>query len=118
MDGRLYTIHTHPRRDGLEVVGETGWLSVIPPLWALYEGLWVNLAVQIAALAAVGAFAPLGLGTLYLALVLITAFDGATLQRLELRLLGWREAACVEAGTPEGAEELFLTGRAEAERTA
>ncbi|GMG82520.1 hypothetical protein LNKW23_17330 [Paralimibaculum aggregatum] len=110
MENRLYTLHRHARSGDLEVVGEPGWLAVIPPLWALYEGLWLTLGLQAAFLAAVFWLAPLALSAAYLALVLITVFDGNMFHRLELRLRGWREVGCVEAQTPEGAEELFLKG--------
>jgi hypothetical protein len=112
MEMQLFTVHTHPRADGIEVVGEPGWLAAVPPLWALYEGLWLTLAAQIAALAAIAWLAPLGVGFVYVAFVLIAVFDGNAVQRFELRLRGWREVACVEARTAEGAEELYLTGQA------
>ncbi len=112
METQLYTIHRHGRSGEIEVVGEPGWLAVVPPLWALYEGLWLILAVQIGLIGLAAAFVPVAAGTVYLALVLLTVFDGNSFQRVELRLRGWRVVAAVEAGTPEGAEERFLTGEA------
>lgn len=110
METKLYTLHAHPKADGLEIVGEPGWLAAVPPLWALYEGLWLTLAAQCAVLVLAALWVPIALGTVYLGMILITVLDGNSVHRLELRLRGWREVGCVVAGTEEGAEELYLSG--------
>ena len=112
METKLYTIHTRADRDHPKVVGDISWIAVIPPLWALLNGLWIALVLMVALLVGVSAYQPLAGGTAYLALVLITVLDGDALMRMELRLFGWREVAAVEARTPEGAEELYLKGEA------
>jgi len=106
----LYTIHA---RDGdLRVVGEAGALAAIPPLWALWQGLWLGCLAMILALLAVAALKPLAGGALWLGLIALVWTEGASLARLEWRLRGWREVGVALADSEEGAEELHLTGRA------
>jgi len=112
MKTRLYTIHTRADRADPRVVGDIGWSAVIPPLWALLNGLWISLAAMLALLAGVALLQPLATGAAYLALVAIATLDGDAVERAELRLLGWREAGAVEAGSAAGAEELYLRGEA------
>ncbi len=109
METQLFTVHRHRTSGEIEVVGEPGALAVVPPLWALYEGLWLALTAQILAIGAAAVFVPAAGGLVYLALILLTVLDGNSLHRLELRLRGWEMVDTVEAGTPEGAEEIFLT---------
>lgn len=106
----LYTVHSHRKADHLETVGEASWLSFFPPLWALHEGLWITLAGLLALYAAAIALVPLGFGAVYLASAVIVGLDGASVQRLELWLRGWREVATVSAASHEAAEELYVTG--------
>jgi len=106
----LYTIHVRGR--GLRVVGEAGPLAAIPPLWALWEGLWLTALVMLGAILAVAVLKPLAGGALWLALVGLAWAEGASLARAELALRGWREAGLALAESEAGAEELYLTGRA------
>ena len=107
----LYTIHA--RGQGLRVVGDAaGPLAAIPPLWALWQGLWITLIVMIAVLAGVAALKPAAGGAVWLGLIALVWTEGATLTRIELRLRGWREVGVAQADSEEGAEELYLTGRA------
>ena len=106
----LYTIHVRGPR--LRVVGEAGPLAVIPPLWALWEGLWLTAIVMISAMLAVAVLKPVAGGALWLGLIVLAFTEGASLARAELALRGWREAGIAEAGSEAGAEELYLTGRA------
>ncbi|MEM9765530.1 MAG: hypothetical protein AAF968_24030 [Pseudomonadota bacterium] len=114
METVLYTIHA---RDGfdekLRIVGDGRHpLGVIPPLWALWRGCWIVLVTEIALLALVAVTVPLAFGTVYVGLLFLTILEGSTLERLELRLRGWREVAVTEARTEEGAEEDYRAGRA------
>ena len=107
----LYTIHA--RGAEIRVVGEpAGPLAAIPPLWALWERLWITALLMILAIALVGAFKPMAGGLVWLGLIGLSWGEGATLTRLELRLRGWREVAVTQADSESGAEELYLTGRA------
>ncbi len=112
METQIFTLHRNPRTGEIEAVGEPGALAVVPPLWAMYEGLWLTLLAQILLLAAAALYVPLGVGTVYLGLVLLTVFDGNSIHRLELMIAGWQSLGIVEARTAEGAEELFLRGEA------
>jgi len=110
MDVKLYTIHRRADRSALRVVGDIGYSAVIPPLWAILNGLWLSLSAMIVLLIAMAAIQPLALGMTYFALLIVTTLDGDWVMRAELRLLGWQEIGAVEARTAMGAEELFLRG--------
>jgi len=112
MADRLWTLHRRPRSSRLVVVGEAGALALVPPLWALWHGAWGVLAGMLIALALTVAVHPLGLGVVWIALVLLTWLEGATLRRFALRLAGWEEVGAVLAGSEAGAEEAYLTGKA------
>ena len=112
MEMRIYTIHGRRRGSALRVVGEAGPLAVVPPLWAVWEGLWLTALAMIAALVAVAALHPLGLGIVWIGLAGLAFGDGDSLARAELRLRGWRELGVAQAASEEGAEELYLAGRA------
>jgi len=86
-------------------------LGIVPPFWAIWRGLWMTFAVMAGLIVAAAFLHPLILGTLWFGIAVIVMLDGATLERIELRLRGWREVGVVEAATEEGAEELYLTGR-------
>ena len=108
----LYTVHSRGRPNELHVIGEARrWLGLVPPVWALWNGLWITLAAMLALLAATFVFWPAFFGPLWLGLVVLCLLEGAEIERLEYRLRGWREVGAVEARSPAGAEELFLTGR-------
>jgi len=106
----LYTIHERADGRPVRIVGDPGLIALIPPLWAALEGLWITLGAMALAFAGLALWHPLGILPAFVALALICWLDGASLIRLELRLTGWREAACVEARSRAGAEELYLTG--------
>jgi len=109
MEMHLYTLHAKPGRD-LEAIGDGfDWFAfLVPPLWAIWHGLWAMLAIYLALLVLVAAITPLGVLPAMSGLALIAGFEGAELRRWERGFWGWKEAAVVEARTPEGAEELFL----------
>lgn len=83
----------------------------MPWLWAMVEGLWITGTALLALFVALPFLGPAG-SIAWLALALIAGLEGGSLIRLELRLLGWKEAALALAATSEGAEELWLEGRA------
>ncbi|MEM9783246.1 MAG: hypothetical protein AAF899_12315 [Pseudomonadota bacterium] len=113
METTLYTIHQRRTGDAVRVIGDGRHaLAVVPPVWALWRGLWASLIVMIAGLVGLAFVAPAAVGTLYLGFVLLAFLEGATIERAELWLRGWREIAVAEARTPEGAEEAWVTGHA------
>jgi hypothetical protein len=113
MQTRLYTLHHKPGEDIRAVADRFDWLAaILPPLWAVWHGLWLTLAGQAALVAAAAAWSPLAALPAYFGIAAILAFEGGALHRTELRLRRWREAGVVEARSPEGAEELFLRGEA------
>ncbi|MEO1277117.1 MAG: hypothetical protein AAFV96_17685 [Pseudomonadota bacterium] len=114
METNLYTIHTRRGDETrLRIVGDGRHpLAVIPPVWAIWRGLWIVFLIELAALVTMAVVLPTAVGTLYLGLLLLTFLEGATLERAELALRGWEEVGVAEARTEEGAEEEYRMGRA------
>ncbi|MEM6546685.1 MAG: hypothetical protein AAF713_02960 [Pseudomonadota bacterium] len=112
METQLFTVHSRGKPDEFLAIGDGRRpLGILPPVWAIWRGLWITALAMVALLVATAALHTALTGTVWVGLIAITVFDGATLERLERRLRGWREVALVEARTEEGAEELYLTGQ-------
>jgi hypothetical protein len=114
MDVRIWTVHRKPGRD-LEVVddGFSLFALLVPPIWAIWNYCWVTLGVIVIVPGVVGVLIhPLAVSPVAYGIGLILALEGGQVRRFEMRLRGWKESGVVEAGSPEGAEEMFLTGRA------
>lgn len=117
MEPRLYTVHladgAEPRfvDDGFSILA-----LIVPPVWAIWHGLWITLGAIVAVGVGAAMLAvfinPIAASPINLGLGLVLAFEGGAIARWELGLRGWREAGVVEAVTEEGAEELFLSGQA------
>jgi len=89
------------------------WFAlIVPPIWAIWNGYWITLILFLGLVGIAGGLNPLAASPMAYALGLILAFDGAEIVRAELSMRGWIESTSVEARTEEGAEELFVTGRA------
>ena len=111
MQTRLYTVHHKGSGDLRAIADRFDWFALLlPPLWAVWHGLWLTLAVQVLAVALAALWSPLAVPVAGFGLAAILGFEGAAVRRAELRLRRWREAGLVEARSPEGAEELFLKG--------
>ncbi len=110
MRARLYTVHE--KRGAVRVVADRFHLVgfLLPPLWAIWHGLWITLAAQMALLLGAGLWSPLAPAPVALGISLILGFEGGAVRRAELALRGWRRAGVVEARSAAGAEELWLTG--------
>jgi hypothetical protein len=111
MRTRLYTLH-HKGGDDIRAVADRfDWLAAtLPPLWAVWHGLWLTLAVQAVLIGLAALWSPLAALPVYYGIAAIVGFEGGAVRRAELGLRRWREVGVVEAGSPEGAEELFLRG--------
>lgn len=117
MEVGLYTIHQKGGRSGtprIRVIRDRfSMLALLLwPVWLLWNGLWLMAILALALMVGVGLFAPHAVLPVSWGLSFILALEGAVFIRAELRLRGWREVGVVEARSAEGAEELFLTGRA------
>jgi len=113
MKTRLYTVHHKGSGDVRVIADRFDWLAfLLPPLWAVWHGLWVTLAVQALLVALAAQWSPLAMAPVFSGIAAIAGFEGGAVRRVELRLRRWREAGVVEARSPEGAEELFLRGEA------
>ena len=110
---RLYTVH-HKGSGDIRVVADRfdGFALALAPLWAVWHGLWITLAVQVLLVALAALWAPSAALVVFYGLAVIAGFEGGAVRRAELRLRRWREAGVVEARSPEGAEELYLRGEA------
>ncbi len=110
---RLYTVH-HKGSGDIRVVADRfdGFALALPPLWAVWHGLWITLAGQVLLVALAALCAPSAALVVFYGLAVIAGFEGGAVRRAELRLRRWREAGVVEARSPEGAEELYLRGEA------
>ena len=113
METRLYTVH-HKGSCDIRVVADRfdGFALALAPLWAVWHGLWITLAVQVLLVALAALWAPSAALVVFYGLAVIAGFEGGAVRRAELRLRRWREAGVVEARSPEGAEELYLRGEA------
>ncbi len=113
METRLYTVH-HKGSGNIRVIADRfDWFALaLAPLWAVWHGLWITLAVQVLLVALAALWAPSAALVVFYGLAVIAGFEGGAVRRAELRLRRWREAGVVEARSPEGAEELYLRGEA------
>ncbi len=110
---RLYTLHHKGSGDVRAVADRFDVFALaLPPLWAVWHGLWITLAVQVALVALAALWSPLAMAPAFTGLAVIAGFEGGAVRRAELGMRRWREAGVVEARSPEGAEELFLRGEA------
>ena len=108
-----WSVHHLPGRD-LEVVPDARSLFAFffPWIWAGWYRCWVTLAVMIVLPLAVGLASPLGAAPVLYGTAIIAALESASIRRAELALRGWHEVGTVLAASPEGAEELYLSGQA------
>lgn len=114
MEMQIYTLLSRGRPNEVRAVGDGKRpLGVIPPLWALWHGLWLSLAAMTAVLLGIWLVEPWLARVVWGGLLAIVLLEGGAIERLELRLRGWREVGVVEARSGEGAEELFLKGEAQ-----
>ncbi len=113
MRTQIYTLHHKGPDELLAVADRFDFLGlVLPPLWAVWHGLWITLGAGAVLLAAAALWSPWAAVVVGAGAGLICGFEGGAIRRTELRLRGWREEGVVEARSPEGAEELFLRGEA------
>ncbi len=113
METRLYTVHHKGSGDVRVIADRFDWFALaLAPLWAVWHGLWITLAVQVLLVALAALWAPSAALVVFYGLAVIAGFEGGAVRRAELRLRRWREAGVVEARSPEGAEELYLRGEA------
>ncbi|HUF86020.1 MAG TPA: DUF2628 domain-containing protein [Thermohalobaculum sp.] len=112
MRTRPYTVHE--KKGEVRVVTDRFdiFALALPPLWAIWHGLWLTLASHAALIGLAFAWSPIGPIVVEIGVALILGFEGGAVRRAELRLRGWREAGVVEARSAAGAEELFLRGEA------
>jgi hypothetical protein len=111
METLIYSIH-HKGSGDIRVIADRfdGFALALPPLWAVWHGLWITLAGQVLLVALAALWSPFAAVAVFSGLAAITGFEGGAVRRAELRLRRWREAGVVEARSPEGAEELYLRG--------
>lgn len=111
METDIWTVHARKDRD-LEVIADRFdvFALVLPVLWMIWHGTWISLGGLAVLLVAAGLYTPIAVMPVMYAVAIALAFEGSALRRLELRLWGWKTVGLVEATTPEGAEEQFVSG--------
>ena len=113
MEARLHTLFSRGRANEIRAVHDGRRpLGVLPPVWAIWNGLWLTLVVMLGLIALVWWLHPDMARAVWVALILLSVLEGGAIERLELRIRGWREVGVVEARSAEGAEELYLRGEA------
>jgi hypothetical protein len=85
------------------------WLAaLLPPLFALLHGLWLELVVYVIAVVLLGAAAPTFGGTaifwIYVAFALWIGFEAPAMRRSALRRRGWRFRSDIVAASSDMAE--------------
>ncbi len=111
MELKLWTVHRKGARDLWLVADRFSLFALLlPPIWAIWHGLWVILFGMVSVLLVAALVNPLAASPAMYAIGFIAAFEGGALKRLELKSRGWHEVATVEAATEEGAEELWMSG--------
>ncbi len=113
MATRLYTAH-HKGSGETRVIADRfdRFALLLPPLRAVWHGLWTMLAGQVLPVALAALRSPVAAAAVFTGLAAILGFEGGAVRRAEPRLRRWREAGAVEARSPEGAEEPYLGGEA------
>ena len=113
----IYSVFERPNEIAPTVVPEKfSWFAaVLPPVYALYHGLWLGLLAYVVAVVAIVA-ASLWLGGeagfwLYVLLVLLIGFEAAGLRRAKLRAKGWSYRSDVVAGAADLAQRDWLVGK-------
>ena len=112
MEARLWTVHRKGKRD-VEVIDDPTSLFalILPPAWAIWHRCWVTLAAMIVLPVLAGLYSKFAISPVMYGIGLILLVEGGAVRRWEMRLSGWREVGVVEARSPEGAEEQWITGQ-------
>ena len=84
---------------------------ILPVIWVLWNRLWGTFCAIVLILVAVALISPLGVSPVMYGIALILALEGGEIRRIEHTFFGWKQVGLVEAGSEEGAEELFLNGQ-------
>lgn len=117
---RIYTVQQGPdpraAGDDLEFVREGfSWGALVfTVIWPLYHGLWLVFVIVLAAsLLLSGAtvvlgFSDFGRDAVWLAAMLLFAFEANNLRRWTLRRRGWRDVGVVTGETLSNAERRFF----------
>ena len=113
----IYSVFERPNEIAPTVVPEKfSWFAaVLPPVYALFHGLWLGLFAYVAAAVAIVA-ASLWLGGeagfwLYVLLAVLIGFEAAGFRRGKLRAKGWIYRSDVVAGAADLAQRDWLLRR-------
>lgn len=110
----IYSVFERPNEIAPAVVPEKfSWAAaILPPVYALYHGLWLGLVLYVVAVVAIGA-SSLWLGGeagfwLYVLLAAFIGFEAAGFRRGKLKAKGWGYRGDVVAGAPDLAQRDWL----------
>ena len=111
----IYSVFERPNEIAPTVVPEKfSWFAaLLPPVYALYHGLWLGLLAYVVATVAIGAASRLWLGGeagfwLYMLLAILIGFEAAGFRRAKLRAKGWSYRSDVVAGAADLAQRDWL----------
>lgn len=113
----LYSVFERPNEIAPAVVPEKfSWAAaILPPVYALWHGLWLGLFLYVVALAAI-VVASLWVGGeaafwLYLLLAALAGFEAAGFRRGKLKAGGWTYRSDVIAAAPDLAQRDWIAAR-------
>lgn len=113
----LYSVFERPNEIAPAVVPEKfSWAAaILPPVYALWHGLWLGLFLYVVALAAI-VVASLWVGGeaalwLYLLLAALAGFEAAGFRRGKLTARGWTYRSDVIAAAPDLAQRDWIAAR-------
>jgi hypothetical protein len=113
----IYAVLEHPVKPAPVAVRERfSWFAaLLPPIWAIVHGLWLELIVYVALLCVLAFAGPVIGGDavfwIYVACAVWIGFEAAGLRRGALRRRGWREHGEVIASSEDIAMLEALRGR-------
>lgn len=110
----IYSVFERPNEIAPTVVPEKfSWFAaLLPPVYALYHGLWFGLLLYIVKVAAI-IVASLWLGGeagfwLYVLMAILIGFEAAGFRRAKLKAKGWSYRSDVVAGAADLAQRDWL----------
>lgn len=113
----LYSVFERPNEIAPAVVPEKfSWAAaILPPVYALYHGLWLGLILYLVAVAAI-AVASLWIGGeaafwLYVLLASLVGFEAAGFRRAKLTRKGWSYRSDIIATAPDLAQRDWIAAR-------
>ncbi len=122
----IYRLHQHPRdtsgADLICLADRFNWFAaLLPPVWALANGLWLVLTLMVvfgAAIYGSGQMFALPLGLIYLLFVCWLGFEATAIHSRVLTKRGWKRGVDIIAADDLMAEQAYFASRMPAKELA